>query len=67
MKPFVSDKVMKLCRRCNKNYTNDKICPTCKNELIAIYDNKLTWKTAYEVEKISRKVLLYTRNEAEEE
>jgi hypothetical protein len=66
MKPLMNDKVKKLCRRCNKNYTNDKICPTCKNELITLYDNKLNWKTAYEIEKISRKVMLYTRNEADE-
>jgi hypothetical protein len=67
MKPLVTDKVKKLCRRCNNIYTNDKICPTCKNELISLYDNKLSWKTAYEVEKVSRKAMLYTRNQSDDE
>lgn len=64
---MVSEKLGKLCKRCYRNPASDIICATCKNDLIAIYDNKLTWKTAYEVEKISKKAMRYTRNEAEEE
>jgi len=67
MKPIVSEKLGKLCKRCYRNITSDIICPTCKNELIAKYDNKLTWKTAYEVETISKKAMRFTGNEAEEE
>jgi len=47
----------KLCRRCNKNIGSDFICPACKNELIALYDNKIGWKTAFEIEKISKSAL----------
>jgi len=54
MKPLARTNSQKKCRRCNKHLTNDLICPACKNELILLYDNKLGWKTAYEVERISR-------------
>jgi len=67
MKPLASDKSPKICRRCHKITSDDVICPACKNELIVLYDNKLSWRTAYEVEKISRRAMLYTRNEAEDE
>ena len=67
MKPLLSEKLGKLCRRCYKNSAVDIICPACKNELIALYDNKLSWRTAYEVEKISKKAMRFTRDEAEEE
>lgn len=43
------------------------ICPACKNDLIALYDNKLSWRTAYEVEKISSRAMLYTRHEDDED
>jgi hypothetical protein len=66
MKPVNSEKLGKLCKRCYKTTAVDKICPACKNELIAIYDNKLTWRTAYEVERISKKAMRYSCNEAEE-
>ncbi len=66
MKPLSSEKIIKLCRRCYKNKTNDIICPACKNELIAIYDNKVTWRTAYEIEKFSRKALRFSNRETEE-
>jgi hypothetical protein len=67
MKPLASDKPRKLCRRCHKSTSDDIICPACKNELISLYDNKLGWKTAFEVEKISSKAMLYSRNEADED
>ncbi len=66
MKPLSSEKASKLCRRCYKNTTNDLICPACKNELIAIYENKVTWRTAYEIEKISKKAMRFTSPETEE-
>jgi hypothetical protein len=67
MKPLITDNRNKLCKRCCKNPAVDSICPACKNELIAIYENKLTWRMAYEIERISKRALRYTRNEAEEE
>jgi hypothetical protein len=67
MKPLSPEKIGKLCRRCNRNYSGDIICPACKNELIILYDNKLGWKTAWEIEKVSRRAMLYTRNLADEE
>jgi|GEM_PF-3511413 len=66
MKPLISAKLGKLCKRCYRNPAVDIICPTCKNELIALYDNKLTWRTAYEVEKISKKAMRFTLDETEE-
>jgi hypothetical protein len=60
MKSLVPEKLKKLCKRCFKNPATDVICPSCKNELIALYENKLTWRTAYEVEKISRKAMRYS-------
>jgi hypothetical protein len=67
MKPLSPEKLRKLCRRCNRNYSSDIICPACKNDLITLYDNKLGWKTAWEVEKVSRKAMLYTRNLADDD
>ena len=67
MKPLVSAKLGKLCKRCYKNSAVDVICPACKNDLIALYDNKLTWRTAYEVEKISKKAMRYTGQDTDEE
>jgi transposase-like protein len=66
MKPISADKLQKPCRRCNRNLSQDVICPACKNELIALYDNKLSWRTAYEIERISRKAMLYTREDPED-
>jgi hypothetical protein len=67
MKPLASDKPRKLCKRCHKSISEDVICPACKNDLIALYDNKLSWRTAFEVEKISRKAMLYSRHEGDED
>ncbi len=67
MKPLNSEKLGKLCKRCYKNPAVDIICPACKNELIAIYENKLTWRTAFEIERISKKAMRYTGNETGEE
>jgi len=67
MKPSATDKSGKICRRCHRITTHDVICPACKNELIVLYDNKLSWRTAFEVERISRKAMLYSRNVADDE
>jgi len=67
MKPFPPEKSLKICKRCGKNSSVDPICPSCKNELLALYDNKVSWRTAYEIEKISKKAMLYSRFEREEE
>jgi len=67
MKPLSSEKLRKLCKRCYRNPAVDIICPACKNDLIALYDNKLTWRTAFEVEKFSKKAMRYSHNESEEE
>jgi hypothetical protein len=67
MKPLAPDLPRKLCKRCHKNTSEDIVCPACKNELIALYDNKLSWRTAYEVEKISRRAMLYTRDESDDD
>ncbi|MBN2481361.1 MAG: hypothetical protein JXB19_06460 [Bacteroidales bacterium] len=63
MKPLTRQNVQRKCRRCNKHLTYDVICPACKNELISMYDNKLGWKTAYEIEKISRMAMRNTKQE----
>jgi hypothetical protein len=60
MKPLVTAKLGKLCKRCFKNPAIDMICPSCKNELIATYENKLTWRTAFEVERISKKAMRFS-------
>ena len=67
MKPLNSEKLGKLCKRCYKNPAVDIICPACKNELIAIYENKLTWRTAFEIERISKKAMRYTGHETGDE
>ena len=42
---------LKVCKRCNRHHTKDIICPSCKNELLSSYDNRIDWRTAYEVEQ----------------
>jgi hypothetical protein len=66
MKPEISGKTGKLCKRCYKNAATDLICASCKNDLITIYENKLTWRTAYEVEKISKKAMRFSGDTSEE-
>jgi len=53
----ISRPAKKICKRCNKNITEDIICASCKNELLSQYDSKIGWKTAYEIEKFSRYVM----------
>lgn len=64
MKPLSEQEGKKLCKRCFRNTAIDLICPACKNELIALYDNKLGWRTAFEIEKISKKAMLYTSDDS---
>jgi hypothetical protein len=67
MKPLEAEKLGKLCKRCYRHAATDVICPACKNELIALFDNKLTWRTAYEVERISKRAMRYAREGEPEE
>jgi uncharacterized paraquat-inducible protein A len=67
MKPLTRQHVQRKCKRCNRHLTHDIICPACKNELIAMYDNKLGWKTAYEIEKISRIAMRNTQQDDADE
>lgn len=68
MKPLVKKDSQRICRRCNRSVTTkDIICPACKNDLIALYDNKLGWKTAYEIEKISKIAMRNTNSEDPDE
>ncbi len=66
MKPLQTEKLGKICKRCFKNAAVDKICASCKNELIALYENKLTWRTAYEVERISKKAMRFSGDQEDE-
>ena len=66
MKPLNTEKLGKLCKRCYKNPATDTICPSCKNELLSIYENKLTWKTAFEVERISKKAMRFSGDQDED-
>jgi hypothetical protein len=67
MKPLHPEKLgNKLCKRCYKNTASDIICPACKNDLIAIYENKLSWRTAFEVESISKKAMRFSGDPEDE-
>jgi RNA polymerase subunit RPABC4/transcription elongation factor Spt4 len=44
----------KVCKRCNRHQTKDIICPSCKNELLSAYDNRIDWQTAFEIEQARR-------------
>jgi hypothetical protein len=46
----------RICKRCNKWATEDIICAGCKNELLTQYNSKISWKMAYEMEKVSRHI-----------
>jgi hypothetical protein len=57
----------RICKRCNRNVTEDIICAGCKNELLTHYNSKINWKMAYEMEKVSRHIMRNTfRNDSEE-
>ncbi len=49
----------KVCKRCNRHQTKDIICPSCKNELLSSYDNRIDWQTAYELEQAHKLVIRY--------
>jgi len=53
----------KICKRCKKNTTTDLICTNCKVELLNIYDSKIDWYTAFEIERIQQSVLRYMEND----
>ncbi len=54
----------KICKRCRKNISTDLICTNCKVELFNIYDSKIDWHTAFEIERIQRSVLRYMDNDS---
>jgi hypothetical protein len=58
-----NEKKPKICKRCKKNPSSDIICTSCKVELINIYDSKIDWLTAFEIERIQQSVLRYMEND----
>jgi hypothetical protein len=50
----------RICKRCNRLITEDIICAGCKNELLTHYNSKISWKMAYEMEKVSRHIMRNT-------
>jgi hypothetical protein len=46
----------RICKRCNRRIAEDIICAGCKNELLTHYNSKIGWRTAYEIEKVSRHI-----------
>ena len=63
MENRTGDKKQRLCKRCKKNLSTDKICTSCKVELINNYDSKLDWQTAFEIERIQQSALRYIDND----
>jgi len=53
------EKKPKKCKRCKKNPSTDLICTNCKVELLNIYDSKIDWYTAFEIERIQQSVQRY--------
>ena len=47
----------RICKRCNQRIADDIICAGCKNELLIHYNSKISWKMAYEMEKVSRHIM----------
>ncbi len=39
------------CKRCNKNFTADIICQSCKNELLNHFEASSDWQMAFEMER----------------
>jgi hypothetical protein len=57
----------RICKRCNRRVAEDIICAGCKNELLTHYNSKISWKMAYEMEKVSRHIMRNTfRYDSEE-
>ena len=52
----------RICKRCKKNSAIDLLCTTCKVDLLNLYDSKIDWQTAYEIEKIQRTAFRYIDN-----
>ena len=40
-----------ICKRCNKNFTEDIICQSCKNELLNHFEASSDWQMAFEMER----------------
>jgi hypothetical protein len=60
MRNAISKLRTRTCKRCNKKIKEDIICASCKNELLSQYDSRISWKTAYDIEKVSRYVMRNT-------
>ena len=60
MRNAISKVRTRTCKRCNKKLTEDIICASCKNELLSQYNSQISWKMAYEIEKVSRYVIRNT-------
>jgi hypothetical protein len=56
-------KKIRICKRCKKNTAIDLLCTACKVDLLNLYDSKIDWQTAYEIEKIQRIALRYIDND----
>jgi hypothetical protein len=57
------DKKPKMCKRCKRKPATDLICTDCKVELMNIYDSKIDWYTAFEIERIQQSVLKYMEDD----
>lgn len=54
------------CKRCNKNFTTDIICQSCKNELLNHFEASSDWQMAFEMERATL-VASRFRNEEEDD
>ena len=59
MEKKAKGKKVRICKRCNKNVSEDLLCTSCKVELLNKYDSKIDWKTAFDIERIQQSAMRY--------
>ena len=43
-----------LCSRCRKEIDDEEICSGCKSELLELYDHRISWRMALDIEREER-------------
>jgi predicted amidophosphoribosyltransferase len=43
-----------ICSRCRKSIAKEEICSGCKSDLLELYDHRISWRMALDIEREER-------------
>jgi len=49
-------KDVNICERCGKSTTETELCNSCKSQLTSLYNESISWETAYEIEQVEKEI-----------